>query len=91
MQAVLPKRNEFRVVSKVKPTLKASNSQSAGYEIIDVPPGVLPEARFLTKKWNILRAHLTPESYRVLKSFCRLASCRSKKAVVSYSAFRVVH
>lgn len=55
MQAVLPKRNEFGVVSKVKPTLKASNSQSVntGYEIIDVPPGVLPEARFRTKKLNI--------------------------------------
>lgn len=67
MQAVLPKRNEFGVVSKVKPTLKASNSQSVntGYEIIDVPPGVLPEARFLTKKWNIFRAHIPPESYRV--------------------------
>jgi len=30
---------------------------NAGYEIIDAPPGVLPEARFLTKKWKILKPH----------------------------------
>lgn len=42
---------------------------NAGYEIIYVIPGVLPEARFLTKKCNILRPHPSPELEKDLNSW----------------------